>query len=217
MDIEQARFNMIEQQIRPWDVLNTDVLDVIQSVPRELFVPKEHAQLAFADLEIPLGHDQVMMSPKVEARILQALQISANDEVLEIGTGSGYLTACLATMAAHVNTIEYHADLSSAAQQCCTQSGLRHIDFMVGNVFDQFSALDSYDVIAVTASAPEYIPQIAEHLNINGRLFIIVGQRPVMSAILVTCVAAKEYRQEILFETEITPLITSYKAQVFSF
>ena len=217
MDIEQARFNMIEQQIRPWDVLNTDVLDVIQSVPRERFVPETHKNLAFADLEIPLGHGQVMMSPKVEARILQALQIKQNDEALEVGTGSGYLAACLAAMASHVTTIEYYADLSSRALQQCEQNKINNVEFIVGNVFDRFGSLDSYDIIAVTASAPEYIPHFAQHLNIGGRMFIIVGQRPVMSAMLVTCVAENEYRQEILFETEITPLITSSKEEVFTF
>ena len=217
MDIEQARFNMIEQQIRPWDVLNTDVLDVIQSVPRERFVPEEHINLAFADLEIPLGHGQVMMSPKVEARILQALQPSAKDEVLEVGTGSGYLAACLAAMASHVTTIEYYADLSSSAQQCCAQQGSNNIEFLVGNIFDRINSLDSYDIIAVTASVPEYMPLFSEHLNVGGRLFIIAGHRPVMSAMLVTCVAENEYRREVLFETEITPLITSSQDKVFSF
>ena len=217
MDIEQARFNMIEQQIRPWDVLNTEVLDVIQSVPREQFVPEEHKKLAFADLEIPIGHDQVMMSPKVEARILQALQILPSDDVLEVGTGSGYLAACLAAMASHVTTVEYHADLSSSARQNCEQNNSTNIEFVVGNVFDQLSSLSTYDLIAVTASVPEYTPQFAKHLNINGRLFIIVGQRPVMSAMLISCVAENEYRQEILFETEIPPLLTSSKEKVFSF
>lgn len=217
MDIEQARFNMIEQQIRPWDVLNTDVLDVIQSVPRELFVPEQHRKLAFADLEIPLAHDQVMMSPKVEARILQALQISPDDTALEIGTGSGYLAACLATMATHVTTIEYYADLSSSAQQSCEQTNSNNIEYIVGNIFDQLNSLESYDVIAVTASTPVYTPQFAKRLNINGRLFIIVGQRPVMSAMLVTCIAENEFRQEILFETVIPPLLSSSKEKVFSF
>ena len=217
MDIEQARFNMIEQQIRPWDVLNTDVLDVIQSVKRERYVPEEHIKLAFADLEIPLDHGQVMMSPKVEARILQALQPDVEDEVLEVGTGSGYLAACLAAMASHVTTIEYYADLSSSAQQRCTQNALNNVEFLIGNIFDRINSLDSYDIIAVSASVPEYTSLFAEHLNVGGRLFIIVGNRPVMSAILVTCVAKNEYRREILFETEITPLITSIQDKVFTF
>ena len=217
MDIEQARFNMIEQQIRPWHVLNTDVLDVIQSVPREQFVPKEHQSLAFADLEIPLDHEQVMMSPKVEARLLQSLQIRAQDEVLEVGTGSGYLTACLATMAAHVTTIEYYASLSAVAEQRCRQNNLQNIEFTVGDVFDRIAALGTYDVIAVTASSPEYLPQFAQQLNIGGRMFVIVGHRPVMTAMLVTCVASNEYRRETIFETEIPPLIMSSRKKVFAF
>ena len=217
MDIEQARFNMIEQQIRPWDVLNTQVLDVIQSVPREQFVPEQHRKLSFADLEIPLGHGQAMMSPKVEARILQALDITSNDRVFEVGTGSGFLTACLASMAQKVTTTEYFADLSDSARQNCEQHAVGNYEFIQGNVFDQLKSLGSYDVIAVTASIPEYTPQFAKHLCVDGRLFIVVGQRPVMTATLVTCVAENEYRQETLFETELAPLVTSSKEKVFSF
>ena len=116
MDIEQARFNMIEQQIRPWDVLDINVLKIIEETPRELFVPNRYQKLAFSDLEVPLANGQVMMAPKVEARLLQALQITSDDEVLEIGTGSGFVTACLAKLGHHVDTIEYHADLSNHAQ-----------------------------------------------------------------------------------------------------
>ena len=217
MDFEQARFNMIEQQIRPWNVLDTEVLDIIQSVPRELFVPNEHKNLAFADLEIPLGHGQVMMSPKVEARLLQELQLNGSEDVLEVGTGSGYLAACLAAMTAHVTTIEYYEDLSSTARQHCELNDVKNVEFIVGNIFDQLSEMDTYDTIAVTSSVPEYTPEFAKHLNIGGRLFLIVGQRPVMSAMLVTCVAENEFRRENLFETEITPLIASSKKREFLF
>ncbi len=217
MDIEQARFNMIEQQIRPWDVLDTRVLDVIRTVPRELFVPEQYKNLAFADIEIPIGHDQIMMSPKVEARMLQALQILPHDQVLEVGTGTGFVTACLATLAQHVTTSEFHSDLSVSAKQCLEKAKLGHIEFYVGNIFDQLDSLELFDVIAVTASVPAYPAQFARHLRPGGRLFVIVGQRPVMSATLFTCVAENEYRQETLFETELPPLHKLSKEKVFSF
>ena len=135
MDIEQARFNMIEQQIRPWDVLDMHVLNIIQSVPREDFVRKSQLNLAFADIELPIGHDQVMMSPKVEARMLQALAISSDDDILEVGTGSGFISACLAKMGSHVTTCEYFEDLSSEAKLRLNNQQIDNIDFLTGDIF----------------------------------------------------------------------------------
>lgn len=218
MDIEQARFNMIEQQIRPWDVLNTDVLDVMQSVPRELFVPKQYENLAFSDVEIPLDHDQVMMSPKVEGRMLQALKISPHDQVLEIGTGSGYITACLAQLAHQVTSLELHAEFSTAAKKCIAQLNLdKKVEFIVGNLFTQANALGTYDVIAITGSIPQYVTSLNKLLRPNGRLFVIVGEAPAMSAELITCVQESQYRSEALFETCIPALLDSTKETVFEF
>ena len=134
MDIEQARFNMIEQQIRPWDVLDIDVLRVIEDTPRELFVPAKHKKLAFSDLEVPLSHGQHMMAPKIEARMLQALAIESNDEILEIGTGSGFVTACLAKLGKHVDTIEYYQDLSDQAEKNLAQQKLSNIELDVRHI-----------------------------------------------------------------------------------
>lgn len=216
MDIEQARFNMIEQQIRPWDVLDMHVLNVIQSVPREDFVSESQKNLAFADMEIPIGHGQVMMSPKVEARMLQALAISLDDKILEIGTGSGFITACLAKMGKHVTTCEYFEELSSTAT-ARLQHQADNIDFLTGDVFNLLDTLGSYDVIAITGSIPEQLNNFPRLLNTNGRLFCITGQAPVMTAKLITNVAENSYREESLFETVIPPLLSTSTEKVFSF
>ncbi len=216
MDIEQARFNMIEQQIRPWDVLDMHVLNVIQSVPREDFVSESQKNLAFADMEIPIGHGQVMMSPKVEARMLQALAISLDDKILEIGTGSGFITACLAKMGKHVTTCEYFEELSSTAT-ARLQHQADNIDFLKGDVFNLLDTLGRYDVIAITGSIPEQLNNFPRLLNTNGRLFCITGQAPVMTAKLITNVAENSYREESLFETVIPPLLSTSTEKVFSF
>ena len=179
MDIEQARFNMIEQQIRPWDVLDTNVLDVIQSVPREAFVSEKHQSLAFADLEIPIGQNQVMMSPKVEARMLQALSILAGDRILEVGTGSGFVTACLAKMGSHVTTCEYFEEISSTAQKRLERQQLTNIDYLTGDIFSLLGTLETYDIIAITGSVPGELDSFSKLLQENGRLFCITGNLPV--------------------------------------
>ena len=217
MDIEQARFNMIEQQIRPWDVLDENVLNVIQDTPREFFVTDQHRELAFADIEIPIGHDQVMMSPKVEARMLQALNIMPTDKVLEIGTGSGYMTACLAKMAKHVTTCEYFADLSSIAMERLSKLNISNIHCIQGDVFDQIGSLHAYDVIAITGSIPENADSFFKYLTIRGRMFCILGKNPAMSATLITRAAEDAYRSESLFETIIPPILSTSSERVFSF
>ena len=217
MDIEQARFNMIEQQIRPWDVLDDNVLDVIQETPRELFVADQHRELAFTDIEIPIGHEQVMMSPKVEARMLQALKIMPTDKVLEVGTGSGYITACLAKMAKHVTTCEYYEDLSSMAMERLTAHSISNIHCIQGDIFEQIGSLHAYDVIAITGSLPENADRFLKHLTIHGRLFCILGKKPAMSATLITRAADDAYRSESLFETVIPPMLSTSSERVFSF
>ena len=211
MDIEQARFNMIEQQIRPWDVLDVDVLRVIESTPRELFVSEQHRKLAFSDLEIPLEHGQVMMAPKIEARMLQALQIQEDDKILEIGTGSGFVTACMAKLGMHVDSIEYFESLSNQAQIVLQQQQLQNLSLHVADALDD-SFLTSvkdkkYDVIAVTASMPVYSELFEKLLTDNGRLFVITGQAPVMQAKLITCINQNECTHTNLFETNLSPLI----------
>ena len=219
MDIEQARFNMIEQQIRPWDVLDVDVLKVIEDTPREFYVPTQHQKLAFSDLEIPLDHDQFMMSPKLEARMLQALQIQVDDKVLEIGTGSGFVTACLAKLGKHVDTIEYYEDLSTHAQTTLQKQQIRNISFKVGDVLDKsfFSNQinKQYDVIAITASMPVYSDIFEDFLKENGRLFVVAGKAPVMHARLITRIDNYGFTTTNLFETDLQPLIGMHAPQVF--
>lgn len=219
MDIEQARFNMIEQQIRPWDVLDVDVLKVIEDTPREFYVPTQHQKLAFSDLEIPLDHDQFMMSPKLEARMLQALQIQVDDKVLEIGTGSGFVTACLAKLGKYVDTIEYYSDLSTHAQTTLQKQQIRNISFKVGDVLDKsfFSNQinKQYDVIAITASMPVYSDIFEDFLKENGRLFVVAGKAPVMHARLITRIDNYGFTTTNLFETDLQPLIGMHAPQVF--
>jgi protein-L-isoaspartate(D-aspartate) O-methyltransferase len=219
MDIEQARFNMIEQQIRPWDVLDVDVLRVIEDTPRELYVPALHRKLAFSDLEIPLDHGQFMMSPKLEARMLQALQIQADDEILEIGTGSGFMTACLAKLGKHVETIEYYDDLSKHAQQTLQQQNINNINFMVGDILDEsfFSSQinKQYDAIAITASMPNYNDMFEHLLKENGRMFVVAGKAPVMQAKIISRIGNHGLNQVNLFETDLPPLIGMSAQQVF--
>lgn len=219
MDIEQARFNMIEQQIRPWDVLDIDVLKVIADTPREFYVPTQHQKLAFSDLEIPLDHGQFMMSPKLEARMLQALQVQADDNVLEIGTGSGFVTACLAKLGNHVDTIEYYEDLSTHAQTTLQQQQISNISFKVGDVLDKsfFSQQinKQYDAIVITASMPVYSNLFENFLTENGRLFVVAEKAPVMQARIITRINNYGFTTTNLFETDLQPLIGMHAPQEF--
>ena len=217
MNTEQARFNMVEQQIRTWDVLDDHVLDTIQSTPREVFVPSQYKSLAFADLEIPLGHGQVMMSPKVEGRMLQALQVKANENVLEIGSGSGFVTSCLAKMSATVTSLEIFQELAEQAQQHVRAENISNIEFIVTDVFEYLHNLKNFDVIAVTGSSPQELIQLAAHLQPGGRMFSIIGKQPVMSATLTTCISQDSYRHEKLFETSLPPLIIPPAEKEFVF
>ena len=215
MDIEQARFNMIEQQIRPWDVLDIDVLNIIEETPRERFVPSQYQKLAFSDLEVPLEHDQFMMAPKVEARMLQALQINPNDKVLEIGTGTGFITACLTKLGNHVDTIEWFADLSTQAQSVLEQLTINNVNFTQGDALNDQNYNQLYDVIAVTASIPVYLDVFEKLLAENGRMFVVVGKAPVMQAQLISRVDGQGLNYSQLFETSLKPLIGIQEPQTF--
>jgi len=213
---EQARFNMIEQQIRTWEVLDPVVLELLNQVPREDFVPERYQGLAFADLEIPLGHGQFMLSPKLEARMLQALQISKSETVLEIGTGSGYMTALLAKMAKEVYSIERIAELSSNAAQKLVAHSISNVILEIGDGANRWSD-GSYDVIVLTGSVP-MLPTAFEHqLNPGGRLLAVVGEAPVMEAMLITCISAGVYSRISLFETCIPQLVNAVQPQQFNF
>lgn len=217
MDIEQARFNMIEQQIRPWNVLDIRLLDLLKSIPREAFVRKAQQNLAFADMELLIGHDQVMMSPKLEARMLQALNISDQDSILEVGTGSGFITACLAKMGQHVTTCEYFEDLSQQAQSRLASHSAGYINYIVDDIFQILDSLGHFDVIAITGSMPTLLDAFSSHLNSSGRLFCITGHAPVMQAKLITCVAENSYREETLFETVLPALLSATTERTFTF
>jgi protein-L-isoaspartate(D-aspartate) O-methyltransferase len=209
IDIEQARFNMIEQQVRPWDVLDQQVLDVMSRTPREDFVPERYRTLAFADINIPLGHNQVMMTPKTEGRLLQDLGIRPTDSVLEIGTGSGYLTACLSRLGNHVTSIEIFPEFRDAAAAKLAAHGFRNITLKSGDAANGIGTTTCYDVIAVTGSLPVLHRHFHQNLTIGGRLFVIVGTPPVMEALLITRIDERNWSPESLFETSLPPLLHS--------
>ena len=214
-NIEQARINMIEQQIRPWDVLDQTVLDVMAETPRESFVPERYRNLAFVDMEIPLGHSQVMMSPKVEGRMLQALEIKPTDTILEIGTGSGFTAACMARLGQSVHTVDIYEDFTAVADTRFVELGLTNITQSTGDASQGWNDNQQYDVIAVTGSVPEYRPVFEQSLAVGGRLFLIVGEPPVMEAMLVLRIGENEILRSKLFETELPPLVNAVKKPEF--
>ena len=215
-EIEQARFNMIEQQVRPWEVLDPRVLQTMQQVPREAFVPENYQSLAFADTNIPLGHGQVMMTPNVEGRLLQALAIQPDDSVLEVGTGSAYLTACLARLGRHVTSIEIFPDLVEAATAKMAAHDIDNANLNSGDALTDVDSGLRYDVIAVTGSLPVLAREFHHKLENGGRLFIITGQLPIMEARLITRVNENNWTSESLFETCIPPLINAATPAEFS-
>jgi len=217
MDLEQARFNMVEQQIRPWDVLDQSVLDLLFKVRREEFVPAAYRSLAFVDMEIPLGHGESMWSPKLEARVVQSLQIRKTDKVLEIGTGSGYLTALLASMAGQVHSVEIQADFLKDAEARLKAHGFDNVTLEAGDASRGWERHAPYDVIVVTGSLPVLPETLTAQLAPGGRLFAVTGDDPVMHAQLVTCVSRGVYRSENLFETSLKPLVNALQPERFIF
>ena len=175
MNFEQARFNMVEQQIRPWDVLDSRVLAVLENIQREDFVPVRYRKLAFADIAVPLVNEQVMMRPKIEARVLQALEITADESVLEIGTGSGFLTACLAAMAKNVVSVELYQDLSEEAELKLKDKGINNVELFVGDVMRGWQPEQAHDVVVVTGSVPVVPEQFLGWVNPGGRMFVVRG------------------------------------------
>ena len=216
-DFEQARFNMIEQQVRTWEVLDQRVLDTMSRIPRENFVPEQYRSLAFVDTEIPIGNDQVMMSPKVEGRLLQALNITPQDSILEIGTGSGYLTACLASLGKQVTSIDIVPDFTTTAASKLAEQGITNVSLETADVANGISSSEQYDVIAVTGSLPLLQKQFHESLTPGGRLFVIAGKLPIMEALLITRINENNWSQESLFETCIAALEHASRPQGFVF
>ncbi len=221
MDFEQARFNMIKQQIRTWEVLDQKVLDMLFKVRRENFVPAAYRTLAFADTEIPLDHGQYMWPPRMEARVIQDLALIGAENVLEIGTGSGYFTALLAQFAASVTSIEIHPDLLAAAGEKLKQADIKNVMLKAGDAAKdprKVMGIDqTFDVIVLTGSVPILPPAYLEMLNPGGRLFAVIGDAPVMEASLITCNRSGSWVSRSLFETIVAPLINVLQPVRFSF
>ena len=214
---EHARFNMVEQQIRPWEVFDRRVLDLIEQLPRDAFVPEQYRGLAYADIEIPIGHGQRMMFPRVEARMLQALDPQPDDKILEIGTGSGYVTACLAHLGGQVTSQEIHADLMDRAQTTLDANGVKAVRLQCRNALEGTQEDGPFDVIAVTGSLPFLPDSLRRQLRVGGRMFVVIGEAPVMEAELVTRVAEDAWSSEGLFETVLAPLEQAPRADHFRF
>lgn len=217
MNIEQARFNMIEQQIRPWDVLDPQVLDLVLRCPREDFVDPSQRNLAFVDMELPIGHGERMMFPRVEARMLQALQVQPDDRVLEVGTGSGYLTMLLARLASFVYSVEINEELALAAGKRLADHGVENINVKVGDAANGWSNNQPYDVITITGSLPSLPESFKQDLQIGGRLFAIIGEGPSMTAKLITRLNANEWKEEVVFDTWQAPLKNAASSKPFQF
>jgi len=216
---ERMRFNMIEQQVRPWDVLDPRVLAVMGELPRESFVPPAYRGLAYADTEIPLGEDSTMLPPKVVGRMLQALSVRDGDKVLEIGTGTGYVTACLAALGGHVHSIEIDPELAEAARVRLTALASGRVEIETGDGLAEPFADAPFDAIAVTGSMPtdESLAMLRQQLAAGGRLFAILGEPPLMEALLETRLASGDVRRRVLFETSVPPLRNVPEPERFAF
>ncbi|HTO48245.1 MAG TPA: protein-L-isoaspartate O-methyltransferase [Burkholderiales bacterium] len=217
MNIEQARFNMVEQQIRTWEVLDQAVLDLLYVVRREEFVPDAYRALAFSDLEIPIGSGQKMMQPKVEARILQELAPKSTDRVLEVGTGSGYMAALLAHRARHVHSVEIVPELKRLGEANLRRAGVANVTVEGGDAARGWAKHAPYEVIVLTGSTPELPDAFLAQLAPGGRLFAVVGEAPVMEARLITCVGPGSFNTVDLFETILAPLVNALERDKFEF
>jgi protein-L-isoaspartate(D-aspartate) O-methyltransferase len=222
MDYNQARFNMVEQQVRPWDVLDARVLNVISNLPRELFVPEDCKQLAYADMRIPIGEYEGrtshMLNPVVEGRLLQSLAITEDDTVLQIGTGTGYITACLATLARHVDSVDINPEMTALAEKNLARFDITNINLRSGDGSSKWEQKRYYDCIAIMGSMPTVPEYYKKALKDNGgRMFVITGDAPVMKAMLVTRIGKNEWTLDELFETSIDPLINAEKPAEFVF
>jgi len=217
MNIDQARFNMIEQQVRPWDVLDHNVLKVMTEIPRESFVPSQYADLAFSDVEIPLGHGQVILQPRLEGRIMQSLDIKSDDRILEIGTGCGYMTACLSRLGDSIVTVDSIEEFSIQAKKNIAAQNISNVSFRVGDAAQGWDQDGPFDVIAITGSMPKLPKSLKSVLHKQGRLFVIEGIDPVMHAKLITRTTKNDFQEEILFESSIPALQGTNKEEEFVF
>jgi len=217
MDFERARFNMIEQQIRTWEVLDQRVLELLAKVPRENFVPEPYRALAFADMEIPIGYGEKMLQPKVEARMLQELALSEQDRVLEVGTGSGYMTALLASVVAHVDSVDIQPEFTRTAAARLAAHGIGNVTLETGDAARGWYQHGPYDAILLTGSVPILPETFKASLKAAGRLLAVIGEPPVMEAQLITNVGGGAYNAVSLFETCIAPLKNALHPERFVF
>jgi protein-L-isoaspartate(D-aspartate) O-methyltransferase len=217
MSMAQARHNMIEQQIRPWDVLDQRVLELIDAEPRDKFVPPVYRKLAYADINVPLDHGQVMMAPKVEARMLQALDIKNTDTILEVGTGSGYVTALLARSGKWVSSVDIYPNFIDGAGSKLAELGISNVTLESGDAVNGWDRHGPYDVIAITGSLPSLPDGFLQSLKIGGRLFVVTGEEPVMEARLISRTADQGWVEQTLFETVLPPLVNAPRPKRFVF
>ncbi len=216
MNTDFARQKMIEQQVRAWDVFDPEVLEALSKIPREQFVPFGYEALAFADTQIPIGHGQMMMTPTIEGRVLQALDLCSTDRVREIGSGNGFLTACLCYLAEHVISLEIHDALLKRAGENLADAGVENVELLSLDATKELPD-EQFDAIAVTGSIQTFDPRLVESLKIDGRLFVVVGDAPVMDARVVQKTGENDWESESLFETELAPLINAAIPRQFLF
>lgn len=217
MDLESARINMVQKQIRSWNVHDQNILNLLTLCPRERFVPSNYQQLAFADIQIPLGHDQVMLQPSVIGRILIALDLEGTENILEIGTGSGYLTALLAQLGRSVTSIEINGALAKEASNRIQALGLNNVEIINGDAFTVLHGSKGFEIVVLTGSVQHLPRQLINQTKIGGFLFAIVGTEPVMQACIFTRIKEEEWSKTILFETVTPPLRESLNATTFEF
>ncbi len=213
--LDLARENMIEQQIRPWEVLDTRVLNVFRQIARDAFVPTAYRGVAYTDVEIPLAHGEYMMKPVLEGRLLQSLELTGSERVLEIGTGSGFLTACLAQLAGDVVSVERHEDLAAAARRRLDDYGVTGVDVQVADALGSFAPDGKFDAIAVTGAVDTLPARFADWLKVGGRVFVVHGRSPIMEAVLVRRVDGSHLHTDSLFETDLPYLHGAAPSQRF--
>lgn len=222
MDFDKARFNMVQQQVRPWDVLDDRVLEVLGTTPREMFTPEPYRTLAYADTRIPLGQFEnrecTMLNPNIEGRILQHISLTPDDVVLEIGTGSGYLTACMAKLARHVDSVDIDPAMTAMAEKNLAALGIENFTLRTGDAAQGwYLCKPTYDAIVITGSLPAVPECYKKQLKEGGRLFIVTGEAPVMTAHLVTRTGKNQWSMEDIFETCIDSLVHGEAAKAFAF
>lgn len=216
MNTDYARLQMVNQQVRGWNVYEQRVLDTMKAVPRETFVPPAYETLAFADVEIPLGHREHMMTPTIEGRVLQAVGLTGDEAVLEVGTGSGFLTACLARLAGRVTSIDIHEDFIVRAASRLEALGIDNVELRTMDAMRELPA-GSFDAVVVTGSIQAFDPRFVEALAQGGRLFVVVGDPPAMRAKLVQRTSEHDWRTISLFETNLAPLVHGARPPQFAF